>query len=129
MTEKITLLIMAAFLVEFVVQALKSIFPSPKESEKALRFWELIATGVGILVAVLVRVNVVDLVLVTDGVSWWIGVGITGIIIGRGASFVYSLIGKLQDAGKPVAEVITIKNNLSSKDSVDEVAEEQAIIR
>ena len=107
---------MAAFLVEFVVQAIKSIFPSPKASEKALRFWELIATGVGILVAVLVRVNIVDLVRATEGVSWWIGVGITGVIIGRGASFVYSLIGKLQDAGKPVAEVVLLDGELATEE-------------
>jgi len=103
MTEKITLLIMAAFLVEFVVQAIK----------KSLHPWELVSTGVGILIAVLVQVNVVDIVLVTEGWRWWVGVGLTGVIIGRGASFVYSLIGKLQDAGKPVAEAILIEEGIA----------------
>ena len=84
--------------------------------KKSIHPWELVSTGVGILIAVLIRVNIVDLLLVTEGVRWWIGVGITGVIIGRGASFVYSLIGKLQDAGKPVAEVVPLEGELATEE-------------
>ena len=95
--DKIMMIVAAAFLVEFVVQAIK----------QSVTKWEIVATGTGVLIAVLVQANLIDLVMVTEGWRWWVGVVLTGIIIGRGASFVNDLLGKLK--GGEILEAIPLE--------------------
>ena len=95
--DKIMMIVAAAFLAEFVVQAIK----------QSVTKWEIVATGTGVLIAVLVQANLIDLVTATEGWRWWVGVVLTGIIIGRGASFVNDLLGKLK--GGEIMEAIPLE--------------------
>jgi hypothetical protein len=92
MFKTIIILLISACFVEFIVQIIKA----------SLHWWEWTSIGVSVLIALLLQIHLIDLPILTDGWRWWIGVAITGLFIGRIASFIYALIEMWRSAKKPL---------------------------
>lgn len=94
--DKIAIIIAGAILVEALVQIVKTWIPNVDTGKMPLAWWEILAALVGVGMAFVMKINIVDLVMETAGVAWYAGMIASGVIIGRGASFVYDLVGKLK---------------------------------
>ena len=90
MTEGFLLLVVSAILVEAVVETLKMVWKPGSFS-----FTMLLAMGVGILVSILANLDVFMLAGVNIGMPYVANV-LTGIIISRGANYLFDLFSKLK---------------------------------
>lgn len=90
--ENFFIIIAGAVIAEALVQCLKATPISFKNGA----WWEVVAAVVGILVSAMMHLNMIDLLMPTSGIAQYGGIIATGILIGRGSSFVHDLIGKLK---------------------------------
>lgn len=90
--EQFMIILAGAVIVEALVQCLKA---TPITFYNA-SWWEVISSIVGIGIAIIMHINLIDVVTPTTGAAWYGGMIATGIIIGRGASFVHDLMNKLK---------------------------------
>jgi len=82
-----------ALLIETVVQAVKSI--TAKELQLAI--WELVSIGLGVVIAVFAKVNLLDgMIQTTEPVLLYLFYVFSGVALGRGPSFVHDLWSKLK---------------------------------
>lgn len=105
-------IIVLAFIIEALIQAVKPVW---NPTTKKLSVTELIAMGVGIILAIGAKLNVFEYVYPLEGWAYYVGSVLTGVIIGRGSSFVFNLMEKIKqyvalpgtylEAGKVVDEV------------------------
>lgn len=94
---QITDVILIALFIEAVVNALKPIWS--KDGEK-LSISEYVSMGMGVLLAVACRINMLAYVVETVNYPAWVEYvfyALTGIAIGRGTNFIYDLWGKLKE--------------------------------
>lgn len=122
-----TSILAIALFIEAVVQAAKPIW---NEEAKKLSIPELVSMGVGILIAVLAKVNLLEGLIVTESlVLLYFLYALSGIALGRGPSFVHDLWQKIRtfDADKAaqsateiskIAETVTriIQSLIGKKD-------------
>ena len=105
---QITDVILIALFIEAVVNALKPIWS--KDGEK-LSISEYVSMGMGVLLAVACRINMLAYVVDITYPVWveYVFFVLTGIAIGRGTNFIYDLWGKLKEwqSGTFVTEVET----------------------
>ena len=89
-------IILIALFIEAIVNALKPIWS--KEGEK-LSVSEYVSMGMGVLLAVSCRINMLEWVVQVEYPIWveYIFYVLTGIAIGRGTNFLYDLWGKLKE--------------------------------
>lgn len=102
---QMTDVILIALFIEAVVNALKPIWS--KDGEK-LSISEYVSMGMGVLLAVACRINMLAYVVDVAYPVWveYVFFALTGIAIGRGTNFVYDLWGKLKEwqSGKLLPE-------------------------
>lgn len=91
--EQFMVILAGALIVEALVQCFKV---TPIIFTNAA-WWEVIASLVGIGVAIIMRLNLIDMIVTTQGAAWYGGMIATGTIIGRGASFLHDLMNKLKN--------------------------------
>ncbi len=93
---QITDVILIALFIEAVVNALKPIWS--KDGEK-LSISEYVSMGMGVLLAVACRINMLAYVVDIAYPVWveYVFFVLTGIAIGRGTNFIYDLWGKLKE--------------------------------
>lgn len=93
---KITDVILIALFIEAVVNALKPLWN--KDGEK-LSVSEYVSMGMGVLLAVACRINMLAYVVDITYPMWveYVFFALTGIAIGRGTNFVYDLWSKLKE--------------------------------
>lgn len=91
--ENFFTIIAGAVIVEALVQCLRA---TPITFTNG-SWWEVIASLVGIAIASMMQLNLVSLITPTTGIAQYGGIIATGIIIGRGSSFVHDLFGKLKN--------------------------------
>ena len=92
--ETFTTLIVAAVLVEAIINIIKNI----KEKETSWKYWA--SLGVGILVGVLVafnwRIDLFEMLGMPVGRLPYVGAILTGLILSRGSNVVSDLIGLMR---------------------------------
>lgn len=95
---QITDVILIALFIEAVVNALKPIWS--KDGDK-LSVSEYVSMGMGVLLAVACRINMLAYVVEIAYPAWveYVFFVLTGIAIGRGTNFIYDLWGKLKEFG------------------------------
>lgn len=117
---QITDVILIALFIEAVVGALKPIWS--KDGER-LSISEYVSMGMGVLLAVACRINMLAYVVEIDYPVWveYVFFVLTGIAIGRGTNFIYDLWGKLKEwqSGKLIEEGIDVANAIVADDDVD----------
>lgn len=93
---QMTDVILIALFIEAIVNALKPIWASGDEK---LTMTEYVSMGMGILLAVTCRINMLAYVVEINYPVWveYIFYGLTGIAIGRGTNFLYDLWDKLRE--------------------------------
>lgn len=93
---QITDVILIALFIEAIVNALKPIWC---KEDGGLSVSEYVSMGVGVLMAVSCRINMLEYVVQMTYPVWveYIFFVLTGIAIGRGTNFVYDLWGKLKE--------------------------------
>ncbi len=96
MMLSITDVILISLFIEATVNALKPIWS--KDGER-LSVSEYVSMGMGVLLAVACRINMLAWVVQVHYPVWveYIFCAFTGIAIGRGTNFVYDLWGKLKE--------------------------------
>ncbi len=96
MKMQITDVILIALFIEAVVNALKPIWS--KDGEK-LSISEYVSMGMGVLLAVACRINMLAFVVEITYPTWveYVFYALTGIAIGRGTNFIYDLWNKLKE--------------------------------
>lgn len=94
MTLDIVSILILALFVEAVVQGIKPIFD---KGAKKLAVWELVSIALGILIAVLAKINLLDFVQADSTVLLYVLYVMTGISLGRGPSFVHDLWAKIRE--------------------------------
>lgn len=93
---QITDVILIALFIEAIVNALKPIWSADGEK---LSISEYVSMGMGILLAVACKINMLSYVVEISYPVWveYIFYVLTGIAIGRGTNFLYDLWGKLKE--------------------------------
>lgn len=87
------IIILFAVLIEAVIQFLKPIWGDKMLGKLTLT--ELISMVLGIVIAVLAKLNIAEAIAVTQPALLYIMYVFTGLIMGRGASVVHDLWAKL----------------------------------
>lgn len=93
---QITDVILIALFIEAIVNAIKPIWS--KDGEK-LSISEYVSMGMGVLLAVTCRINMLAYVMENTYPAWveYVFCALTGIAIGRGTNFLYDLWNKLKE--------------------------------
>lgn len=106
---QITDIILISLFIEAIVNALKPLWTA---GEKKMTVSELVAMGMGILLAVTCKINMLAYVVELTYPAWvtYIFYVLTGIALGRGTNFVYDLWNKLKEwqtnQALPVVEAV-----------------------
>ena len=93
---EITDVILIALFIEAIVNAIKPIWT---KGETQLTVSEYVSMGMGVLLAVTCKINMLAYVVEADYPMWveYIFYALTGIAIGRGTNFLYDLWNKLKE--------------------------------
>jgi len=119
---QITDIILIALFIEAIVNALKPLWT---KGENKMTVSEIVAMGMGILLAVTCKINMLTYIVELTYPAWvtYIFYVLTGIALGRGTNFVYDLWNKLKEWQTtqvlPVAE--TIETITEAKIEAEEV--------
>lgn len=89
--ENLITIIMIALFIEAIVEALKPLWSKNPESRMSVS--ELVSIGVGVFIAVVCKLNLLDLVVAFTYPAWmaYVFYGMTGVAIGRGTNFLFDL--------------------------------------
>lgn len=109
--ENFFIILAGAVIVEALVQCVRATPITFKNGA----WWEVIASLVGILVASMMQLNLIGLITPISGIAQYGGVVATGIIIGRGSSFVHDLFGKLKTPTIDSIELIEYETKEKTK--------------
>lgn len=119
---QITDIILISLFIEAIVNALKPLWTA---GEKKMTASELVAIGMGILLAVTCKINMLAYVVELTYPAWvtYIFYVLTGIALGRGTNFVYDLWNKLKEwqttQALPVASNVLEAAPLHTKEVVE----------
>lgn len=93
---QMTDVILIALFIEAIVNALKPLWT---KGEGQLTVSDYVSMGMGVLLAVTCRINMLAFVLDANYPEWveYIFYALTGVAIGRGTNFLYDLWGKLKE--------------------------------
>jgi hypothetical protein len=87
-------IIIIAILIEAIIQAVKPVF---MPGAAKLSVWELVSMGIGVIIAVVGRFNLLAGMVTTDStILLYVFYVLTGVALGRGPSFVHDLWLKLR---------------------------------
>ena len=106
----IELLIVAAILIEAIVETLKLIYAS--ETHK-LNINVLLSTVIGVAVSLVCHFGLFGLVGIT--MPWIADAICTGIILSRGSNYLHTLLARKQDIFVAIPDEITAVNTLDEK--------------
>lgn len=117
---KITDVILIALFIEAVVNALKPLWS--REGDK-LSVSEYVSMGMGVLLAVACRINMLAYVVDIAYPAWveYVFFVLTGIAIGRGTNFIYDLWGKLKEwqSGNFIENTVEYQESIDSDELTD----------
>lgn len=115
---QITDIILIALFIEAIVNALKPLWT---EGENKMTISELVAMGMGILLAVTCRINMLAYIVEMTYPTWvtYIFYILTGIALGRGTNFVYDLWNRLKEW--QTAQILPVTETLEAKIEAEEV--------
>lgn len=117
---QITDVILIALFIEAVVNALKPIWS--KDGEK-LSVSEYVSMGMGVLLAVACRINMLAYVVDIAYPVWveYVFFVLTGIAIGRGTNFIYDLWNKLREwqSGNLIGDAVEYRESIDSDELTD----------
>lgn len=114
--------ILIALFIEAIVNALKPIWA---KGENRLTVSEYVSMGMGILLAVTCKINMLAYVVELDWPypAWveYLFYALTGVAIGRGTNFLYDLWDKLKEwkSGNVVSSVVEYQDGVDSDDLTD----------
>lgn len=116
---QITDIIMIALFIEAIVNALKPLWT--KDGDR-MTVSELVSMGMGILLAVTCKINMLAYVVELTYPAWvtTIFYVLTGIALGRGTNFVYDLWKKLREWKDTQALPVTVANELVTEAKIEE---------
>lgn len=108
---QITDVILIALFIEAIVNAIKPLWS--KNGEK-LSVSEYVSMGMGVLLAVACRINMLAYVVESTYPAWveYVFYALTGIAIGRGTNFLYDIWGKLKELQSGKLLTTEIKNGI-----------------
>jgi hypothetical protein len=87
-------IILIAMLVEAVIQAIKPLWD---KTAKPLTVPELISMGIGVVIALVGKINLIGALVITENIILlYIFYILTGIAIGRGPSFIHDVWAKFK---------------------------------
>lgn len=119
---QITDIILIALFIEAIVNALKPLWT---QGENKMTVSELVAMGMGILLAVTCRINMLATIVELTYPAWvtYIFYVLTGIALGRGTNFVYDLWNKLKEwqTAQVLPAAQTVEAVAETKIEVEEV--------
>jgi len=94
--ENLITIIMIALFIEAIVDALKPLWS--KDANGRMSVSELVSIGVGVFIAVVCKLNLLEMVVAFTYPAWmaYVFYGMTGIAIGRGTNFLYDLWGRMK---------------------------------
>lgn len=119
---QITDIILIALFIEAIVNALKPLWT---QGENKMTVSELVAMGMGILLAVTCKINMLATIVELTYPAWVtvIFYVLTGIALGRGTNFVYDLWNKLKEwqTGQILPQAVTTEVITEAKLEAEEV--------
>lgn len=117
---QITDIILISLFIEAVVNALKPLWA--KDGGR-MSVSEMVSMGMGILLAVTCRINMLAYVVDIAYPAWveYIFYALTGIAIGRGTNFIYDLWKKLKEwqSGNLIGDVVEYRESIDSDELTD----------